>query len=97
MVGEARSFGSLSVERTGGGVHRLLFVQVEIYSVIPGEQLECIRVLRVTVGTIIGLLAAGHSIEEVLEDYPYLEEADIRAALHYAAWRVEEIGLPLGA
>jgi uncharacterized protein (DUF433 family) len=56
-----------------------------------------IRGLRVTVGTIIGLLAAGHSIEEVLEDYPYLEEADIRAALHYAAWRVEEIELPLGA
>jgi uncharacterized protein (DUF433 family) len=53
--------------------------------------------LRMTVGTIIGLLAAGHSIEEVLEDYPYLEEADIRAALHYAAWRVEEIELPLGA
>jgi uncharacterized protein (DUF433 family) len=53
--------------------------------------------LRVTVGTIIGLLAAGHSIEEVLEDYPYLEEADIRAALHYAARRVEEIELPLGA
>jgi uncharacterized protein (DUF433 family) len=56
-----------------------------------------IRGLRVTVGTIIGLLAAGHSIEEVLEDYPYLEEADIRAALQYAAWRVEEIELPLGA
>jgi uncharacterized protein (DUF433 family) len=78
-------------------VHRLLFVQVEIYSVIPGEQLECIRVLRVTVGTIIGLLAAGHSIEKILKDYPYLEEADIRAALQYAAWRVEEIELPLGA
>jgi uncharacterized protein (DUF433 family) len=53
--------------------------------------------LRVTVGTIIGLLAAGHSIEKILEDYPYLEEADIRAALHYAAWRVEEIELSLGA
>jgi uncharacterized protein (DUF433 family) len=78
-------------------VHRLLFVQVEIYSVIPGEQLECIRGLRVTVGTILGLLAAGHSIEKILEDYPYLEEADIRAALQYAAWRVEEIELPLGA
>ena len=56
-----------------------------------------IRGLRMTVGTIIGLLAAGHSIEKILQDYPYLEEADIRAALHYAAWRVEEIGLPLGA
>ena len=56
-----------------------------------------IRGLRVTVGTILGLLAAGHSIEKILEDYPYLEEADIRAALHYAARRVEEIELPLGA
>jgi uncharacterized protein (DUF433 family) len=56
-----------------------------------------IRGLRVTVGTILGLLAAGHSIEKILEDYPYLEEADVRAALHYAAWRVEEIELPLGA
>jgi uncharacterized protein (DUF433 family) len=56
-----------------------------------------IRGLRVTVGTILGLLAAGHSIEKILEDYPYLEEADIRAALQYAAWRVEEIELPLGA
>jgi uncharacterized protein (DUF433 family) len=56
-----------------------------------------IRGLRVTVGTILGLLAAGHSIEKILEGYPYLEEADIRAALHYAAWRVEEIELPLGA
>jgi len=56
-----------------------------------------IRGLRMTVGTIIGLLAAGHSIEKILQDYPYLEEADIRAALHYAARRVEEIELPLGA
>jgi len=56
-----------------------------------------IRGLRMTVGTIIGLLAAGHSIEKILQDYPYLEEADIRAALRYAAWRVEEIELPLGA
>jgi hypothetical protein len=48
MVGEARSFGSLSVERTEVGVHRLLFVQVEIYSVIPGEQLECIGTLKIS-------------------------------------------------
>jgi hypothetical protein len=93
--GEVFRFAQRRAHR--GGVHRLLFVQVEIYSVIPGEQLECIRVLRVTVGTIIGLLAAGHSIEKILKDYPYLEEADIRAALQYAAWRVEEIELPLGA
>jgi len=56
-----------------------------------------IRGLRVTVGTILGLLAAGHSIQEILQAYPYLEEADIRAALQYAALRMEEIELPLGA
>jgi uncharacterized protein (DUF433 family) len=49
-----------------------------------------IRGMRVTVGTIIGLLAAGHSHQEILEAYPYLENADITAALNYAAWRVEE-------
>jgi uncharacterized protein (DUF433 family) len=56
-----------------------------------------IRGLRVTVGTILGLLAAGHPIEAILQAYPYLEEADIRAALQYAAWRVEEVDLPLNA
>jgi len=47
----------------------------------------CIRGLRVTVGTIVGLVAAGHSKEEILALYPYLEEADITEALAYAAWR----------
>jgi uncharacterized protein (DUF433 family) len=55
----------------------------------------CIRGLRVTVGTVVGLLAAGHSVVEILKAYPYLEEEDIREALAYAAWRVEEIELPL--
>lgn len=55
----------------------------------------CIRGLRVTVGMIIGLLAAGHSQTEILKAYPYLEAEDIQAALAYAAWRVEEIELPL--
>ena len=55
----------------------------------------CIRGLRVTVGTVVGLLAAGHSEERVLEAYPYLESEDIRAALAYAAWRSEEIEVPL--
>lgn len=51
----------------------------------------CIRGLRVTVGTVVGLLAAGRSTAQILDDYPYLEEADIREALAYAAWRVEEV------
>lgn len=55
----------------------------------------CIRGLRITVGTIIGLLATGYSLVDILEAYPYLEEADIRESLAYAAWRVEEIEMPL--
>jgi uncharacterized protein (DUF433 family) len=51
----------------------------------------CIRGLRVTVGTIVGLVAAGHSAEDILKAYPYLEREDISQALAYAAWRVEEI------
>jgi uncharacterized protein (DUF433 family) len=54
-----------------------------------------IRGLRVTVGMIVRLVAAGHNTEEILKAYPYLEEEDIREALAYAAWRVEEIDLPL--
>ena len=51
----------------------------------------CIRGIRVTVGTILGLLASGHTEEEILKAYPYLEKEDFRAALAYATWRVEEI------
>ena len=56
----------------------------------------CIRGLRVTVGTIVGLVATGHSHPEILRLYPYLIEDDIREALAYAAWRVEEVEVPLG-
>ena len=57
----------------------------------------CIRGLRVTVGTIVGLLAAGKPSKEILKAYPYLEEEDIHEALAYAAWRVEEVEQPLKA
>jgi uncharacterized protein (DUF433 family) len=50
----------------------------------------CIRGMRVTVGTIVGLVASGYTIETILEAYPYLEKEDIFAALSYAAWRSEE-------
>ena len=50
----------------------------------------CIRGLRVTVGTVVGLLATGNSRERILQAYPYLEPADIDAAMAYAAWRLEE-------
>ena len=55
----------------------------------------CIRGLRVTVGTIIGLLAAGKVVKEILQAYPYLEEEDIHQSLSYATWRVEESEQPL--
>ena len=55
----------------------------------------CIRGLRVTVGTVVGLLAAGKSREDILRLYPYLEPADVDEALAYAAWRSEEAELPL--
>ena len=55
----------------------------------------CLRGLRVTVGTIVGLVAAGRTTPEILALYPYLEEDDIREALAYAAWRVEEIEVPV--
>jgi hypothetical protein len=37
----------------------------------------------------------GHSFSDILSAYPYVEEEDIRQALAYAAWRVEEIEVPL--
>jgi uncharacterized protein (DUF433 family) len=57
----------------------------------------CIRHMRVTVGTIVGLIAAGRTEQEILKAYPYLEPEDLRAALSYAAWRSEERDLPLTA
>ena len=54
-----------------------------------------IRGMRITVGTIVGLMASGHSTNDILKAYPYLEEVDIYEALAYAAWRAEEIEVPL--
>jgi len=62
-------------------------------SIMGGK--PCIRGMRVTVGMIVGLVASGHTKEEILKLYPYLEIEDIDEALAYAAWRVEEIDVPL--
>lgn len=71
-----------------------LFKRITFNQKVMGGK-PCLRGLRMTVGTIVGLVAAGHTEDEILELYPYLEKADIPAALSYAAWRVEEIDLPL--
>ncbi len=55
----------------------------------------CIRGLRVTVGMLVGLVAAGHSTADILRAYPYLEVDDVQEALSYAAWRVEELDVPV--
>ncbi|MDD1620859.1 MAG: DUF433 domain-containing protein [Methylococcaceae bacterium] len=57
----------------------------------------CLRGLRVTVGTIVGLIASGYATQDILALYPYLEAEDIIEALRFAAWRAEEIELPLVA
>lgn len=50
----------------------------------------CIRGMRVTVGMIVGQIGSGHSIDDVLANFPYIERDDILQALRYAAWRAEE-------
>jgi uncharacterized protein (DUF433 family) len=71
----------------------------ERITVDPGRMggLPCIRDLRVTVSAVVGQLAAGRGVEDVLSDYPYLERADVLAALEYAAAAVSERELPLAA
>ena len=49
----------------------------------------CIRGMRVTVGMIVGQIGAGHSPDDILADYPYLEGEDIMQSLRYAAWLAE--------
>ena len=50
----------------------------------------CIRGLRVTVGMVVGQVGAGHSIDDIFVDHPYLERDDVLQALRYAAWRSDE-------
>lgn len=57
----------------------------------------CIRSMRVTVGTLVGLMASGKTIDEVLAAYPYIERQDVLEAMTYAAWRAEEKELPLAS
>ena len=50
----------------------------------------CIRGMRVTVDMVLSQIGAGHSVEEVLANFPYLEREDVMQAIRYAAWRAEE-------
>ncbi len=55
----------------------------------------CIRGMRVTVGAVVTMVGSGHSFDEILKAYPYLEMEDIKQSLKYAAWRVQEIDVPI--
>ena len=57
----------------------------------------CIRDMRITVSLVVNLVANGMSFSEIIEDYPYLEEEDIRQSLQYVAWLAEETVEPLAA
>jgi uncharacterized protein (DUF433 family) len=72
------------------------FDRITIDPAVMGGK-PCIRGMRVTVGMIVGMIAAGRTTSELLDLYPYLEEPDIRAALSYAAWRTQEREIPLSA
>lgn len=50
----------------------------------------CIREMRLPVSVIVGQIAHGATVEEVLADYPGLEAGDVRQALEYAAWLAQE-------
>lgn len=55
----------------------------------------CIRGHRLTVNIILGLIAAKHSREQIIEMYPFLEDEDITQAIQYAAWRSNEEEVPI--
>jgi len=50
----------------------------------------CIRGMRIPVSVIVGQLAQGATTEEVVKDYPDLDQKDVQQALEYAAWLTQE-------
>jgi uncharacterized protein (DUF433 family) len=50
----------------------------------------CIRGLRITVALVVNLVANGLNAAQIVKEYPYLEEEDVRQALQYAAWLADE-------
>jgi uncharacterized protein (DUF433 family) len=54
----------------------------------------CIRGMRITVAHILGQVAHGATVQEILTDFPYLEREDVQQALKYAAWLTREEVVP---
>ena len=86
------------MRKKGSEKKAITFPQLDRITINPDVMggKPCIRGLRVTVGAITGLLASGASFQDILDLYPYLKEEDIKAALAYATWRMEEYDIALG-
>jgi uncharacterized protein (DUF433 family) len=98
MVGSSSHlFMALKVCRTDGRGRRLGPVTFERITADPARMggVPTIRDTRVTVGMVLAQPAAGRGIDEILRDYPYLERADVLAALEYAAAAVNEREVPV--
>ena len=80
---------SESATRKGWVMDRIALDRITVNPLVMGGR-PCVRGTRVTVGTVVGLIAAGYDADRILAEYPYLEREDISQALSYAAWRSEE-------
>ena len=66
-----------------------MFERITFDSQIMGGR-ACIRGMRIPVSVIVGQIAHGATVEDVLDDYPDLEPEDIQQALAYAVWLAQE-------
>lgn len=70
------------------------FDRITIDPNVMGGQ-PCIRGLRIPLALIIRLVASGKTFKEIVEDYPELDEEDVKQALEYAAWVTTEKVIPV--
>ncbi len=70
------------------------FQRIQVNPTVMGGK-PCIRGMRITVATIVDMIAYGYSTERILQAYPILEAKDIEEAIRYAAFRVHEQEIPL--
>jgi uncharacterized protein (DUF433 family) len=84
----------MEVEEKSVGLGWVKLHRITMDPEVMGGQ-PCIRGLRIPVSLIIKLIASGKKTEEIKEDYPELEEEDIKQSLEYAAWTVSEKVLPV--
>lgn len=83
-----------SRETTGRTLDHMAFERIVVDPARMGG-LPTIRETRVTAGMVLGQLAAGRTIDDVLADYPYLERDDVLATLEYAAAAVNQREVPV--